>query len=135
MDVEFAFLANAASVPDGNLNVLGGGVEAYGFPSFPGTFKRLVLVAQLHVTPAETREPHTLVVELWNERNTKVAIVGSAQVTVPPNPLFPKKSSRLNAVFDLDGSEVPRAGEYECRILIDGQHYKTVPLTVLTRRL
>lgn len=129
MDVEYAFLADAAETPpNGKLYVLGGGFDEIRAPQFPVTHSYLSLVVKLRFHPAECDRLHRLEIELWDPDGQRLGPHLKTEVAAPRRPHAPTRPSHAQIVLNMVGIQFPRPGEYAFHILVNGQHLRSVPL-------
>ncbi|HEX6290350.1 MAG TPA: hypothetical protein VFZ66_14260 [Herpetosiphonaceae bacterium] len=133
MEIEFAFLADAAQVPpDGKLYVLGGSVDRIHAQQFPTTHPSMTLVIKVQLLASECNRPHQIQIDLWDERGNPVLDPAiSAEFGVGPDPDDPGGPSSVLIPVNMMGLQFQRPGAYEFHIVIDGRHLKTVPLRML----
>jgi hypothetical protein len=133
MEVEFAFLADAAQVPpDGKLYVLGGNVDRIHAHQFPTNHPSMTLVMKIQMLASECNRAHQLQIDLWDERGNPVLEPSiTAEIGVGPDPDDPTGPSSLLIPVNMMGVQFPRPGVYEFHIVINGRHLKTLPLRML----
>ena len=121
MKLEFAILANAASVaPNGLISMIDGGLEWLTAPSFPATQPSMTLVARIVFLPEECGRKYVL-------RTRIVAPTGDTldpSIEVPfeakRHAKFPKdKSASTTFALTFLNVRFPAPGEYAIRIAID----------------
>ncbi len=129
-DIEYAFLADAASaVPGEKFNILGGGVNQIAGPGFPLRHPHLALVVGLRVTAVETDREHELRFVLIDPNGGQVA-EATAQVTAHTQ--SSGKDVVLTMAIDIWNLSFPAPGEYSFRLLVGGSERKQLPLTITT---
>jgi hypothetical protein len=133
MDIEFAFLADAAQVPpDGKLYVLGGNVDRIHAQQFPTTHPSMTLVMKVQMHASECNRPHQLQIDLWDSQGNPLLDPSiSAEIGLAPDPDDPTGPSSLLIPVNMMGLQFPRPGLYEFHIVMNGRHLKTVPLRML----
>jgi hypothetical protein len=127
MDLDFAFLADAAVVDgSGKLSVLGvfDRIRAREFPARHG---RIALVMRLAASPEDEGE-HKVEIRLRSPDDHDVLRL-DGQVRVGPAPQT-QGMTRIAQVLNLDGVVFPRAGRYRFEIRIDDQLAAPVPLVL-----
>lgn len=131
MQVEYAFLADAAQVSsDNKLSVLGAGIDELRAERFPATHLLIAFVVKLKLHPTECGREHHLEIELWDPDGQHVAPPMAGSFTAgrvaddPTRPVF------VQMVLNLFQAQFPRPATYEFHVIVDRQHLKTVPLYV-----
>jgi hypothetical protein len=127
MELDFAFLADAATVDaSGKLSVLGvfDRIRAREFPARHG---RIVLVMRLAAGPEDVGE-HEVAIRLRSpERQEVLRVDGQVRVGVPP----PSDDRiRISQVLNLDGIVFPRPGRFHFEIRLDGDEVARLPLVL-----
>ncbi len=131
MEVEFAFLADAAEAPLGSkLYVLGGGIDELGARSFPATHPHMVFVLKLKLHPAECNRTHALEIEFWDPDGRRLEPTIRGQFSASRNDAYPTRPRFVQLLFNLIGLQLPAPGDYDFHIVVNSQHLKTVPLYV-----
>src|SRR3954469_19171802 len=82
MDLDFAFLADAADVSVGKLFVLGGAFDTIHVPTFPATHPMLAVVLRLLLSPHDLDRKHNLEILLLDADAHHVASA-KGELTVP----------------------------------------------------
>lgn len=125
MQVTAAFLCDAASVREGLLHVLGGGITRLWRQEFPGPLGvSVALLLELH--RQELDRPHELNIIVMGEDGQQVAEVkGGFQAPASPN-LEVHERQLIPMTLDLRAAEVPAAGAYTVDISIDGEHRRSL---------
>lgn len=132
MEVEFAFLAEkVAQDPTTKMVVAGGiGLNQISVRKFPGMTAQLGVMVGIRATPQEVGADGTIGFEFWHEQAGPTPIKVELDFTVRPNPINPAHST-IHTVGQLfPGLEVPRAGEYEFRIKLNGTVVKIILVSV-----
>lgn len=127
MDVEYAFLADAAQTSsDGKLYVLGGGIDRIFAKEFPAAHPAISLVLKIRLHPTECEREHALEVELSDPDGKPVGVKLSAKFEAKRQahgrPAF------VQLVLNVLGARFEHPGDYAFQVIIDGQHYKSVSL-------
>jgi hypothetical protein len=121
-----ALLSDFATVREGLLHMLGGGVNRLWRDKYPASMGlSLGLCIEVHRT--EARQPHNLVVIVQDEDGQRLSEV-SAQFEV--NREFdtsrPGECTLMPLVLSLQTIALPRPGSYSVEILVDGQHKRSL---------
>lgn len=131
MEVEFAFLADAADAPlGGKLYVLGAGINELGAAKFPTAHPTLVLVLKLRLHAAECERSHRLEIQFWDADGTRLPPEMSAEFTAAQHPRYKTRDVFVQMVLNIIGLPLPAPGEYDFHIVVDDRHLKTLPLYV-----
>jgi len=125
MQVAAAFLCDAASVREGLLHVLGGGITRVWRQEFPGPMGMSVaMLLELH--RQELNRPHELSITVMGEDGQSVAEVkGGFQAPANPN-LEVHEGLLVPMTLDLRAAAIPAAGAYTVDISIDGEHRRSL---------
>lgn len=120
-----AILCDAATVREGLLNVLGGGITRIWRDTYPSPMgTQLALL--LHSTNAEMGKPHKLGLTMNHENGDKIADV-SLDFSVAPNPgNRPSEVVTVPLVASFQQQNLPREGGYVITMTIDGETVRTL---------
>ena len=131
MELDFAFLADAADVPMGKLFVLGGAFDTIHVPGFPAMHPMLAVVVRLLFKPHDLDRKHELEILLLNADGKQVASA-KGDLTMPKSPDAPAGWKQA-ILLPLRFFNVPfnQQGHYSFEILADGQMLKAIPLRVI----
>ena len=88
MELDFAFLADAADVSMGKLFVLGGAFDTIHVSGFPATHPILAVVLRLLLSPADLDRKHELQILLL-DADAKHIASANGELTVPKAPGSP----------------------------------------------
>jgi hypothetical protein len=120
--VASALLCDAATVREGLLHILGGGITRLHRAEFPAPMQ-VTLVVQVVLTPVESQFAHDVVARIQTEDGDVVVQANGHLEAGEPNPLLePGESVILPIVINLAGVEVPRAGGYSIELAVDDVH-------------
>jgi Family of unknown function (DUF6941) len=134
MQVDTALLCDAATVREGLLNVLGGGITSAYRPEFPAPLE-MELAIRLKMHPTEIQNAHKVEILLQDEDGNQVtrAEIGfqpteeAHQAVLPPGEEVP-----IPITWDFPARPaIPHPGRYSFEILVDGTHRATVPFTAI----
>jgi hypothetical protein len=127
-DIDYAFLADAAeAVPGRKFAVLGGGVSRIGGPTFPLRHPHLALVVGLQVTAPELSSEHEVrFILLRPDGGELTSGVAGIKASGPGD----GRDTVITFGIDLWNLVFDQPGDYSCRLLVDGQERKRLPLTI-----
>ena len=131
MDLDFAFLADAADVSMGKLFVLGGAFDTIYVPSMPATHPVLAVVVRLLLSPIDLDRKHSFEVLLLDADAHHIASA-KGDLTVPKSPDSPA-GWKQSVILPLRFFNVPfkQPGHYSIEILTNGKMLKAIPLRVV----
>lgn len=131
MEIDLALLADAATIDgSGKLNVLGV-FDRINASEFPARHGRVALVLRFAAGVHESGE-HEVEIALRGPRDDeKVHLDGTIQFG--PGPMQQGGEIRVPHVLNLDGLVFEEAGRYTFDIEVDGEHLRSIPLTVVDR--
>jgi hypothetical protein len=120
--VASALLCDAATVREGLLHILGGGITRLHRAEFPAPMQ-VTLVAQVVLTPGEVAFPHDVSAVIQTEDGDVVVEANGHLEAGAPNPLLePGESVILPLVINLANVVVPSAGGYSIEVSVDDVH-------------
>jgi hypothetical protein len=127
MRIDCALLCDAATVREGLLHILGGGVTRAGRTEYPAPLN-LTLALRILVHPTETGSPHQLEVRLQSADGEVVTALGAEFGVDDTTALAPGEHASLPLPLALpEAVQLPTPGTYSFEILIDGIHQAAVP--------
>ncbi len=131
MELDFAFLADAADVSMGKLFVLGGAFDTIHVGGFPATHPNLAVVIRLLLSPVDLDRKHKLEVLLLDADAHHLASA-NGELMVPKSPESPAGWKQA-VILPLRFLNVPfkQMGHYSIEILVDGVMAKAIPLRVI----
>lgn len=118
MELNFFLMADHASVTiDQKLNI-NGIFQSLSAMNFPAAHPTLFLIAQLQASPAERGRRFRVQIKLMDEDGNELGAINQvAEVPIPP-----PGSGRLiyvNQIFQLNGLQFPKPGDYQFSLLVD----------------
>lgn len=120
-------LCDAATVREGLLHVLGGGVDRLGRASFPAPMD-LVLAVVIQQHPTELDREHNMRVLIQHADGKRLA---EAEITWQATSERPRLHEMpFPVVLPLRHVNIPAPSEYSIELLIDGVHQTSIPFTV-----
>jgi hypothetical protein len=105
---------------------LGIGIDRLVAGEFPATHPALTLVVKLRLHAAECERQHKLEVEFWDPDGQPIGATVEAQFSAERPPAG--RSAFAELVFNMLQLQFERPGDYAFQVLVDGQHYRSVPL-------
>jgi hypothetical protein len=120
--VAAALLCDAATVREGLLHILGGGITRLHRAEFPAPMQ-VTLVVQVVLTPTEIQFPHDIVARIQTEDGDVVVQANGHLDAGEPNPMLePGESVILPLVIHLHDVVMPAAGGYSIEVAVDDVH-------------
>ena len=133
MEVDFAFLADAAEVTQGKLYVMGGAFDTIWTSNLPVVHPRLALVMRLLFTPAEVGRKHKVEINFMDEDAKGIAKVGG-DLEIGQNPNLPKGWRQgFLTVLNFANLKFEKFSDYNFEIVVNNTSLKGVPLRVAQR--
>ena len=131
MDLDFAFLADAADVSMGKLFVLGGAFDTIHVPGFPANQPTLSVVVRLLMSPIDLDRKHKLEILLLDADGRSIASA-TGDLMVNKSPDSPQ-GWKQTVMLPLRFLNIPfqQAGHYSIEILANGNLLKAIPLRVV----
>jgi Family of unknown function (DUF6941) len=130
MDVDTALLCDAATVREGLLHILGGGITRISREEYPADLS-LTLALRIMVHPTEAEHAHEIQIIVQGEDGEHVVEV-RAQVEAQqiPENLEPGVMGQLLIPWNFPGRpKLPAPGKYSMELLVDGVHQRSIPFT------
>lgn len=117
MDLTFFLMADHASVTiDQKLNI-NGIFQNLSAMSFPALHPTLFLVTRLQASPAERGRRFRVTIKLLDEDGNELGVL--SQVAGVPNPPINSRIIFVDQIFQLNGLQFPKAGDYQFSLLVD----------------
>lgn len=131
MELDFAFLADAADVASGKLFVLGGAFDTIHVQALPATHPVLAVAMRLLLSPNDLDRQHALEILLL-EADGKTIASAKGELTVAKSPDSPAGWKQA-VILPLRFLNVPfqQAGHYSIEILVNGSLLKAIPLRII----
>ena len=128
MEIDFAFLADAAETVNGKIYVLGGAFDTIWAPQIPVAHPSLSFIMRLLLSPGEIGRRHKLELSLMNADGRRLnTINGEFQVDSNPNN-SPGSKQGFMTVFNFKNLNLPNYGDYSFEILINEFSLKSLSL-------
>lgn len=132
MDIDLGLLADAATIDgSGKLNVLGV-FDRINASEFPARHGRVSMVLRFTAALDEAGEHEVEIVLTGPDGDEVVRLDGTMQFG--PGPMHSGGEIRVPHVLNLDGLVFEQAGRYTFDVRVDGQHHRSIPLTVVDAR-
>jgi hypothetical protein len=128
MRIESAMLADAATVREGLLHVMGGGITRIRMQELPGPLP-LTFAFRVVLETREFRPSHQLVLRLLTREGREEASVETIFQVVPDAPV-PVEEAGIAAPIPLSSFVVPRRGKYLIEATLNKYTFATLPLSV-----
>ncbi len=134
MELDFAFLADAADVAMGKLFVLGGAFDTINVASCPATHPALAVVVRLLLSPNDLDRRHELQILLLDADGKHIASA-KGELKVPKAPGSPAGWKQA-VMLPLRFFNVPFAseGHYSIEILANDKLLKAISLRVIAHK-
>ena len=128
MEIDLAFLADAATVDvSGKLNILGI-FDRLSVPELPGHHPHLSLVLRLSASLGEAGI-HKMEIALSDPDGVKMMGL-NGEFHVGPGPALSGGQVRIPQVLNIERLVFPKAGRYDFNVSLDGEHHVSIPLYV-----
>jgi hypothetical protein len=131
MKIDTCLLCDAASVREGLLFVMGGGVSQTMRPDYPSSLD-VSLAMRIFVHPTEANEPHKIVGILNDEDGHEVTKFEVQTAAIDTSGIPAGIEPEIMFAWDFPARpDIPHPGKYSFEILIDGNHQRSVPFTAV----
>ena len=130
MRIDCALLCDAATVREGLLHVLGGGVTRATRDSFPAPLA-MTLALRVMIHPTEAAKAHELTMILLAQDGERVVELSVEFGLNDPESIPTGEEASLPLPIPMPDLPLPHAGSYSFELLIDGIHQATVPFKVV----
>ena len=127
MEIDLAFLADAATIdPSGKLNILGI-FDRIGVAQFPAQHGRVTLVLRFAAGTSEIGS-HEVHIRMSDPGGAEVlSLNGEMRLAGGPSA---RDVIRVPHILNLDGLVFTRPGIYNFDVKVDGEHHVSLPLSV-----
>lgn len=133
MRVDCALLCDAATVREGLLHILGGGVTLAFRPTYPAPTD-VTLALRVMVHPTETSRGHSVSVQLVDSDGGSIAGMDLGFGVANPATLVAGEEASLALCLRFPPTvTLPKADTYSYEVLIDGNHHASLTLKVVDR--
>ncbi|MEX1022567.1 MAG: hypothetical protein WD800_06480 [Dehalococcoidia bacterium] len=128
MQIDFAFLCDAASESSGKVHAIGIGFERISVRSLPVVHPRAVAVVRFGFTRADEGEhPFTLSVLDADGRDVVPKVNGQVNLTVGEE----SSGGKANMIVDLVQLDLQSYGPHEVTVTFDGREFVSLPFEVV----
>jgi hypothetical protein len=133
MELEFAFLADAAMVTEkGLFCVISGGLDVLtGAHGFPATKSAMVLIARIRFSPEEFGHEQDFHAEIMGPDGNAVPPDMRLSFKPNPHPRNPERKNWTTIALQYEGVTFPTAGDYSFRLSIGNRLLGQVILEVI----
>ena len=134
MEVDFAFLADAAEAVNGKIYVIGGAFDTIWANSAPLNHPHLSFIAKLLLSPAELGRHHQIELKIVNEDGKTAAPPITAQLNVAKNENL-QRGWKQGHIFVLNFGNLrfENFGDYSFEIVVNNSSLKNVALHIAKR--
>jgi hypothetical protein len=131
MEVDFAFLADAAEVSNGKLHLVGGAFDTIWARSVPLRYPKMSLALRLLFNVADLDRKHKVEIRIMNEDGKTIPPSLGGDLEIPRNPNLPKgwKQGFLTVMNFVD-LNFPNFGDYSFELVVDNRNEKSIPLRI-----
>ncbi|MBI1978416.1 MAG: hypothetical protein HYS55_06645 [Candidatus Omnitrophica bacterium] len=131
MDVDFAFLADAAEVANGKLHLVGGAFDTIWTRSTPLRYPKVSFAMRLLLSAAELDRKHRVEIKIMHEDGKVIPPSIGGELEIKRNPNLPKgwKQGFLSVMNFVDLT-FPVFGDYSFELLVNNTSVKSIPLRI-----
>lgn len=131
MEIDTCLLCDAASIREGLLHILGGGITDVVRPEYPAPLG-MHLALRILAHPTELDRSHRLEVLLQDEDGERVTQFHLETQQIDTSQVHPGRQAPLNLAWNFPmNPHLPHPGRYSFELLIDGVHQRSVPFTAV----
>jgi len=117
MKLDFAFLADAATVQDnGMFAVVGGGFDVVRGEQFPATKYAMALIGRVRFEPGECGKQYRILAEIVAPDGRVIPPELGISFSQPSHPRDPDRSNTTTFCFNYQGVRFPAPGDYSFRL-------------------
>ena len=132
MEVDFAFLADAAEVANGKLHLVGGAFDTIGAPQTPLNYPKLSIALRLVFSPAELNHKHKVEIRMMNEDGKVIPPSISGDLEISKSPNLPKGWKQgFMTVMNFTNLNFPAFGDYSFELIVNNTSVKSIPLRIV----
>lgn len=131
MEIDFAFLADAAEVANGKLHLVGGAFDTIWTRTVPFNYPKLSLAMRLLFNPAELDRKHKVEIRIMHEDGKTIPPSVGGDLEIPRNPNLPKGWKQgFMTVMDFANLNFPGFGDYSFELVVNSTSVKSIPLRI-----
>ncbi|MBI4369019.1 MAG: hypothetical protein HY547_02195 [Elusimicrobia bacterium] len=131
MELDFAFLADAAEVTGGKLYVLGGAFDTIWIKEPPVTVPHMTLAMRFLFSPAEAGRQHSLEIIILDEDGKKLVNLQSNLNVERSQGLTMGIKQPVPIALNFFNIRFEKSGVYSVEILFNGSSLKSIPLRLM----
>jgi hypothetical protein len=132
MQVDFAFLCDAANESAGKLNALGIGIDRLLVRELPQVHRRLLVVTRVSFEPEDAGE-QAFVIELVGPDGCEVAPMVQGQLNVQMGESG--SGARASLIIEIANATFRSMGPHEAKLSIGGDEVTVLPLEVILQTM
>ena len=131
MEVDFAFLADAAEVANGKLHLVGGAFDTIWTQGMPLRYPKMSLALRLLLNTADFDRKHKIEIRLMNEDGKTIPPSIGGDLEIQRNANLPKgwKQGFLTVMNFVD-LNFPNFGDYSFELIVNNRSEKSIPLRI-----
>lgn len=134
MELGFAFLADAATVPEnGMFDVIGGGFDVLTGNQLPAIKHAMVLIGRIVFEAHECGKEYELHGEIVGPNGEIVPPHMRVSFVAPPHPRHKERPNWMTVCLNYQGVSFPMAGDYSFKLTVENQSIGEVTLEVVGR--
>ena len=131
MEVDFAFLADAAEVANGKLHLVGGAFDTIWTQQVPLRYPKLSLALRLLFSAAELDRTHKIEIRIRHEDGKIIVSPIGGDLSISKNPNLPKGWRQgFLTVMNFSDLTFPAFGDYSFELVVDNRNDKSIPLRI-----
>ena len=131
MELDFAFLADAAEVANGKLHVVGGAFDTIWTRSVPLRYPKISFAMRLLLSASEFDRKHKIEIKIMHEDGKVIPPSIGGDLEIRKNPNLPKgwKQGFLSVMNFVDLT-FPAFGDYSFELIVNNTGVKSIPLRI-----
>lgn len=133
MEVDFAFLADAAEVSNNKLYVIGGAIDTIWVPKIPFVHPHMTFVMRLLFSTAEVGNTHKLEIHIVAADGKRVATIGGNLEIKGNSSASSGRKQGLMTALNIANLKFDSLGDYAFEVVVDNFSLRGVPLLVAQR--
>ncbi len=130
MELDFAFLADAATIDAGKLNVIGGSIDTLWAKKTPVVHPYMTLVIKFILAADEVEKSHKLEVFAMDSDGKRVFSTAGEFIPSRVQSLETWKPQGHLMAMNLINTRFEKFGDYSIEIVVDGLSVKSLPLRI-----